>query len=127
MKIQKFEDLDVWQLSRKYVKDVYIQTGKGHFSKDYGLRDQIRKASVSIMANISEGYERKTKNEFIQFLFISKGSCGESRSHLYVAYDLRYLEESDFISLKDQAEKISRSIAGFIKYLKDSDFTLNRF
>jgi four helix bundle protein len=65
MKIQKFEELDVWQLSRKYVKEIYFKTGKGAFVKDYGLRDQIRKSSVSIMANIAEGFERKTKNEFI--------------------------------------------------------------
>jgi four helix bundle protein len=79
------------------------------------------------MANIAEGFERKTKNEFIQFLFIAKGSCGESRSHLYVTYDLGYLEEIDFINLRNQAEKISRSIAGFIKYLRNSDFSMNRY
>lgn len=122
MKIQKFEDLDVWQLARKYVKEVYMQTGTGNFSKDFGLRDQIRKASVSIMANIAEGYERKTKNEFIQFLFIAKGSCGETRSHLYVAFDLGYIEENHFIDLKNRAEMISKSIAGFIKYLRNDKY-----
>jgi four helix bundle protein len=123
MKIQRFEDLDVWQLARKYIREIYIQTKTTNFSKDYGLRDQIRRSSVSIMANIAEGYERKTKNEFIQFLFIAKGSCGESRSHLYVAFDLGYLEEKDFINLKNQAEKISKSLAGFIKYLKSDKYS----
>ena len=122
MKIQKFEDLDVWRQARKYVQEVYIQTGTGNFSKDFGLRDQIRRASVSIMANIAEGYERKTKNEFIQFLFIAKGSCGETRSHLYVAFDLGYIEEKHFIDLKNTAEMISKSIAGFIKYLRNDKY-----
>lgn len=122
MKIQRFEDLEIWQQARNYVRDIYFQTGKGNFSRDYGLRDQIRRASISIMANIAEGFERNTKKEFIQFLFIAKGSCGESRSHLYVAYDLKYIEEKDFIRLKDQAETISRSIAGFIKYLKNDKY-----
>lgn len=122
MKIQRFEDIDVWQQARKYVKEIYIQTGKGNFSKDWGLRDQIRRASVSIMGNIAEGFERKTKNEFVQFLFIAKASCGESRSHLYVAYDLGYIEEKDFSDLKTRTEMISKSIAGFIKYLRNDKY-----
>jgi len=122
MKIQKFENIEVWQLARAYVKEIYVQTGKSNFSKDYGLRDQLRRASVSIMANIAEGFERKTKNEFIHFLFISKGSCGESRSHLYVALDLGYLNKNDFNHLLNQAEKISKSLAGFIKYLRNDKY-----
>jgi four helix bundle protein len=122
VKIQKFEDLEIWKEARNYVRNIYFQTGRGNFSRDYGLRDQIRRASVSVLGNIAEGFERKTKNEFIQFLFIAKGSCGESRSHLYVAYDLKYIEEKDFNDLKNQAESISRSIAGFIKYLKNDKY-----
>ena len=122
MRIQRFEDLEIWQQARNYIKDIYLQTGRGNLSKDYGLRDQIRRASISILGNIAEGFERKTKNEFIQFLFIAKGSCGESRSHLYIAYDLKYIEEEDFINLKKQAESISKSLAGFIKYLRNDKY-----
>jgi four helix bundle protein len=72
VKIQKFEDLEIWKEARNYVRNIYFQTGRGNFSRDYGLRDQIRRASVSVLGNIAEGFERKTKNEFIQFLFIAK-------------------------------------------------------
>ena len=86
--IDKFEDMEVWQNARSITKKTYICSGSGQFSKDYGLRDQIQRAAVSIMSNIAEGFERGSNKEFIQFLFIAKGSAGEVRSQLYVALDL---------------------------------------
>ncbi len=84
MKINRFEDLEVWKLSRIFVKEIYSITNTNPFSKDFGLREQIRRASISIMSNISEGYERKGKKEFIHFLYLSKGSAGEIRSQLLI-------------------------------------------
>ncbi len=86
-----FEQIDAWQKSRELTKDVYTLTGKGDFSKDYGLKNQMRSAAVSIMSNIAEGFERSGTGEFSQFLAIAKGSAGEVRSQLYVALDQSYL------------------------------------
>ncbi len=88
MKFNRFEEIEVWQLSRKLVKDIYKITTEPAFSKDFGLKDQIRRCAVSIPSNIAEGYERKSNVEFIRFLYISKGSAGELRTQLYIAYDL---------------------------------------
>jgi four helix bundle protein len=120
MKINRFEELEVWQLSRTLVKEIYKVTNEGQFKKDFALRDQIRRAGLSVMSNIAEGFERKTKNELIQFLFISKGSSGEVRSQLYVSFDLKYLTDKQFSALFELAEKVSRSISGFIKYLNST-------
>jgi four helix bundle protein len=105
------------------VKEVYEITQKPEFQKDFGLKDQVRRCAVSIMANISEGFERKTQKEFIQFLFIAKGSCGELRSHFYIAFDLEYLNKETFNNLQDQTITISKSLSGFIKYLSQSAIT----
>lgn len=121
--IQRFEDLEVWQLARVLVKEVYKITKKAEFQKDFGLKDQVRRCAVSIMANISEGFERKTQKEFINFLFIAKGSCGELRNHFYVSFDLGYLDKETFNNLQDQAITISKSLSGFIKYLSTSTIT----
>ncbi len=118
--IKRFEDLEVWQLARLLVKDVYKVTQRNEFKQDLSLKDQIRRCAVSIMANISEGYERKTQKEFINFLFIAKGSCGELRSHFYVASDMNYIDNATCDSLQNQAIKISKSLSGFIKYLSSS-------
>ena len=117
MKINRFEELEVWQFSRTLIKEIYKVTNEGQFKKDFALRDQMRRAAISIMSNIAEGFERKTKNELIQFLFISKGSSGEVRSQLYVSLDLDYLTNKQFSELFELAEKVTRSLSGFIKYL----------
>lgn len=118
MKIERFEDLEVWQLARKLVKSIYKLTAQSKFSKDFSLTNQIQRSVISIMSNIAEGFERKSKKEFIQFLYTAKGSCGELRNQLYIALDLAYINKQDFQENYQLAEKISKSIAGFIKYLK---------
>jgi four helix bundle protein len=117
MKINRFEELKAWQLSRNLVKEIYKVTNEGEFRKDFALRDQIRRAGLSVMSNIAEGFERRSKNELIQFLFISKGSSGEVRSQLYLARDLKYISDVQFKELFNLSETVSRTISGFIKYL----------
>ena len=112
--------MEVWQLSRKLVNEIYLLTKKELFAKDFGLASQIQRAGVSILSNIAEGFERKTKKEFIQFLYISKGSSGELRSQLYVALDLKYITQEEFETLNSQINLISKSLSGFIKYLNSS-------
>lgn len=117
---QKFEDIEAWQRARKLTREIYTVSNENPFSKDFGLRDQIRKASVSIMSNIAEGFERGGTKEFIQFLSIAKGSSGELRSQLYVALDQRYLKEEMFDRLLVTALETSRMISGLINYLRKS-------
>ncbi|MFN3966399.1 MAG: four helix bundle protein [Endomicrobiia bacterium] len=118
MEIKKFEDIIAWQKARKLVRKVYEITKKETFSKDYGLKDQIQRAAVSVMSNIAEGYERGTKEELIQFLYIARGSCGEVRAQLYVAYDQKYISDKEFHELQKLAVEVSRLIYHFIEYLK---------
>ena len=117
MNIQKFEDLKVWKASRIFVKEIYELTNTKPFKNDFGLKDQIQRASVSVMNNIAEGFERDSNNEFIRFLKYSKGSAGEVRSLLYVAYDLKYINEKEFNEKFNSAINIITQIANFIKYL----------
>ena len=117
---QKFEDIEAWQRARKLTREIYTVSNENPFSKDFGLRDQIRKASVSIMSNIAEGFERGGTKEFIQFLSIAKGSSGELRSQLYVALDRGYLKEEMFDRLLVTALETSRMISGLINYLRKS-------
>lgn len=119
-KIERFEDIKSWQLARDLVQKVYAITRSGEFSRDFGLSDQIRRAAVSVMSNIAEGFERNSTKEFIQFLYIARGSAGEVRSQLYVALDLGYVTEIAFGELLMKAEEISKAIFGFIKYLRSS-------
>jgi len=118
---RKFEDIDAWQKARELVKEVYGATGRGSFSKDFALKDQIRRASISAMSNIAEGFERDGKKEFIQLLSIAKGSTGEVKSQLYVAKDQGYLTRAQFDSLAALADKTGRMIAGLMGYLKESN------
>ena len=118
MKIERFEDIQSWQEARKLTNEVYKVTRRGEFSRDYGLRDQIRRASVSVMSNIAEGFGRNSPKDFAHFLGIANASCLEVQSHLYVALDLEYINDETFEHLYDLCSKTSRLIGGFIHYLK---------
>ena len=117
---QRFEDIEAWQKARELTREIYTVSNRGPFSKDFGLRDQIRRASVSIMSNIAEGFERGGTKEFVQFLSVAKGSSGELRSQLYVALDQGYLKEEMFDRLLAAALETSRMISGLINYLRKS-------
>jgi four helix bundle protein len=126
-KIERFEDIEAWKKGRELRKAIYNVSKSGKFAADFGLRDQIRRASVSITSNIAEGFERGGNREFIQFLSHSKGSCGEVRDQLYVALDEQYISQQQFETLYNSALEISRMISGFIKYLQQSDMRGNKF
>jgi four helix bundle protein len=119
LEIVRFEDIKVWQEARQLVKLVYnaIAANKD-FIKDFRLANQIQASAVSTMANIAEGFSRQSRKEFIQFLYISKGSAAEIQSRLYVALDLNYIGLDQFEEIYDKAEKVSRMISNFLKYLK---------
>ncbi|HVS81229.1 MAG TPA: four helix bundle protein [Pyrinomonadaceae bacterium] len=119
-KIERFEDIESWKKSRELAKSVYRITLNQPFARDFGLRDQIRRASVSILSNIAEGFERDGDKEFVQFLSLAKGSCGEVRAQLYVALDQQYIAAEEFSSLSASATEISRMLSGLIKYLRQS-------
>lgn len=110
--VQYFEDLIAWQKARVLTKEIYEATRSTEFAKDFGLVNQIRRASVSIMSNIAEGFERGGRNEFHQFLVIAKGSCAEVRAQLYIANDVGYLTQSEFNRLMTLAREVSRIIGG---------------
>ena len=119
----RFEDLDVWQAARLLVRDIYRITAGGGYARDFGLREQTRRAAVSVMSNIAEGYERDGNKELIQFLALAKGSCGEDRSQLYVAADQGYLSPEESERQGRSAAHISRMISGFMRYLRSSELT----
>ncbi|RJR40903.1 MAG: four helix bundle protein [Deltaproteobacteria bacterium] len=126
-KIERFEDIDAWQKGRELTKIIYKLTAQGDIAKDFALKDQLRRASISIMANIAEGFEREGNKEFKQFLAMAKGSVGELKSHLYVALDSSRMSQQDFNQLMGLANETSRLIAGFLRYLKDSDHKGSKF
>ena len=126
-KIERFEDLTSWQKAREMNRLIYMATRAGAFAKDYGLRDQIRRASVSVMSNIAEGFERGGDKEFIQFLANAKGSCGEVRCQLYAALDEKYLAQTEFKELYDKSVEISRLISGLMRYLHRSELKGSKF
>jgi four helix bundle protein len=106
-RVRTFEDLLVWQMGIELVKRVYVLTGNAWFSRDFELRSQIRRASVSIPTNIAEGFERASRKEYLNFLNIAKGSAGEVRSLLYVASEIGYLKAESYEELKERVTKIS--------------------
>lgn len=116
---KRFEEIQAWQKARQTTKLVYETTSQGQFAKDFGLRDQIRRASVSIMANIAEGYGRRSDKEFSNFLNIAHGSVAETQSHLYVALDLSYLGQSDFNRLYTLLDEDSKMIMGLTRHLRN--------
>lgn len=110
--VEKFEDLIAWQKVRVLTKQIYLAARQGAFAKDFGLSSQIQRASVSIMSNIAEGFERGKRGEFHQFLSIAKASCVEVRSQLYVAIDVGYINQSQFDELLAKAEEVGRIVGG---------------
>ncbi len=126
-KIDRFEDLEAWRRAREVTRRIYQASSKGDFSKDFGLRDQLRRSSVSIMSNIAEGFERDGNREFVNFLSIAKGSCGEARSQLYVALDQNYMTPDDFDLVYGNLDETGRMIGGLINYLKGSDLRGRKF
>lgn len=124
---KSFEELPMWNKSRDLVKFVYQITKNMNFSKDFSLTDQMRRAAVSVMSNIAEGFERGSNAEFIQFLFIAKGSCGEVRTQLYAALDQAYITSSEFETGKVLCVDISGQISGLIQYLKGSRLKGQKF
>lgn len=122
-----FEELEVWKAARKLTNQIYHITANNAFSKDYGLRDQIRRAAVSVMSNIAEGYERGGNQELLQFLSIAKGSCGEVRCQLYIAGDQAYLPDAELKPLMEQCKRISIMINNFMEHLKGSRYKGSKY
>ena len=118
MSIRRFEDILAWQKARELVKEVYLISDTGNFSRDYGLRNQICRAAVSSMSNIAEGFGRKTHKDFAHFLDIARGSVFEVQSLLYTALDVKYIQQADFDRLYSIANKTISLIASFTSYLR---------
>lgn len=120
MTVKNFEDLKIWQIAKQLTTKVYAAADLQKYHKDYSLVDQTRRAAVSVMANIAEGFERENNKEFIQYLYIAKGSCGELRSHLWIAQELTFLPKEEGSILRGEAAGLSIMIAKLISYLKTS-------
>jgi four helix bundle protein len=115
---ERFEDIEAWQRGRRLVRSVYDMSGRGTFARDFALRDQARRAAISIVANIAEGFERGGTREFLQFLSMARGSAGELRAHLCLALDLGYLNDTEFRDFNEQCIHVSRMIARLMNYLR---------
>jgi four helix bundle protein len=116
--VERFEDLDVWQNARQLTNHVYDHTWEGSFSKDFGLRDQIQRTTVSVMSNIAEGFESRTQSVFVDYLGRARGSAGVVRAQLYVALDQGYISDSEFETTYQLVETTSRQLFRLIEYLK---------
>lgn len=118
MKITRFEELNIWRDALSITKIIYDLTAKPNFSKDFALRDQIRRAIISISSNIVEGFEKNNNNEFVRFLKISKGSAGEARNQLHIALAVNYISQKEFDEVAVNLEKLSSQIGAFVSYLE---------
>lgn len=116
--ISRFEDIEAWKTARRLTNSIYAHSNLAGFNKDFGLRDQIRRASVSVMSNIAEGFESRTDVQFINYLGMARASAGEVRAQLYVALDQKYISAEQFQETYASAETCARQIANFIKYLE---------
>lgn len=124
---KRFEDIECWKKARELTRRVYEITNKPAFARDFGLKDQIRRAAVSVMSNIAEGYDRSGTAEFMHFLATAKGSAAEVRCQLYVAADQGYIEEQHFNELNNLASETSRMLSGLMKYLRASGYKGTKF
>jgi four helix bundle protein len=120
-RIRRIEDLEAWKMAREVTREIYRFARAGDFARDFGLRDQICRSSVSIMSNIAEGFERDGDKEFVNFLSITKASAGETRSLLYVALDQEYITQDQFDSAHGKVLENSRIISGLSSYLRQSE------
>lgn len=127
MSVQSFEELNVWKRARESVNIIYKITKNKKFFQDKGLVDQIRRAAVSILSNISEGFERGSNVEFIQFLYIGKASCGEVRCQIIIAFDQGYIDEREVTEIKELTMRVSGMIGNLISYLRKSKFKGSKF
>jgi four helix bundle protein len=125
--LERFEDLVAWQKARELAREIYLVTNSREFSRDPSLRDQIRRASVSVVSDIAEGFERGGNREFVQFLAQARGSLGELRAQLYVAVDAHLLNERQFNRLQALASETGRLIGGLMRYLRTSDYRGSKF
>ena len=125
--VNSFEDLEIWKLGRELCNLVFEFTLKEKFSKDFDLKSQIRTSTGSTMDDIAEGFERGNTKEFIYFISIAKGSCGETRSQFYRALDRKYITDEDFQNGYNQCITLSKKISSFINYLKTSTIKGSRF
>jgi four helix bundle protein len=126
-RIERFEDIEAWKLARRATNLVYEATCGEKFCRDFALVNQIRRASISILSNIAEGFERQGNKEFLQFLAIAKGSCGEVRSQLYIALDREYVDQANFEAISNVLIETSRTISGFMKYLQGAELRGSKF
>ena len=117
---KKFEEIEAWKKARELTKQIYGASSSGSFAKDFALRDQIRRAAISIMSNIAEGYDRGGTGEFLHFLSMAKGSAAELKCQLYVALDQNYVVDSAFAHLSELTAEIGNMIGGLMKYLRRS-------
>ena len=125
MKITKFEDLKIWQIALKITKEIYDITSKKEFSKDFSLKDQIRRAIISVSSNIVEGFEKNSNNEFIRFLKIAKGSIGEVRNQLYIALAVNYINQEEFEKLNNELIELANQVGKLISYLEKNKKLVN--
>ena len=119
---KSFEEIQAWQKAREITRRIYLMSNKGEFAKDFSLRDQMKRAAVSIMANIAEGHGHRTRSEFANFLNIARGSVVELQSHLYVALDMGYISEiefSDSYQMLDELSRMTVSLAQYLRSFKD--------
>lgn len=125
--IERFEDIQAWKRAREVTRKIYELSSGGEFGRDFSLKDQMRRSSVSIMSNIAEGFERDGNREFVNFLSIAKGSCGEARSQLYVALDQNYITPVEFDWTYNHISETGRMIGGLMSYLNQSDMKGRKF
>ena len=118
--VNSFEELKVWQEARTLTKTIYKISSEGKFSRDFGLRDQIRRAATSTMLNIAEGFDSATNKQFVQFLSYTRRSCSEIQSVLYIALDNQYITTNDFKALYERANTVRKMSVGLIKYLSNN-------
>ena len=119
-KVEHFEDLEVWKLARQLTGKVYSLSRVGAFAKDFGFRDQICRAAVSIISNIAEGFERRSNSQFLQFLHIANGSAGEVRAQLYIALDLGYITRTQFQDAFDDIVRIGKMLTSLTRHLRSA-------